>query len=92
MTNLSVFAFLGRIVCLAIFAASVLIAQQSTLAQTTTNTPMPVLPERFNMAPGGVNMRTARYMYHATDLAIGDERHGGFSFVRTMPSFIPVHL
>ena len=91
MTNQSVVARLRRIACIAIFAANVLIGQQSSMAQTATNVPMPVLPERFNMAPGGVDMRTARYMYHATDLTIGDERHGGFSFVRTMPSFIPVH-
>ena len=46
--------------------------------------------EKFITAPGGVDMRTGRYAYSATDLSIGPEQ-GGLSLVRSMPEFVAGH-
>jgi RHS repeat-associated protein len=45
--------------------------------------------ESFVMAPGGVDMRTGRYVYSETDLSIGGE--GGLALTRTMTQNIPGH-
>jgi len=46
--------------------------------------------EKFITAPGGVDMRTGRYAYNATDLSIGPEQ-GGLSLVRSMPEYVAGH-
>ncbi|HEX8124042.1 MAG TPA: hypothetical protein VF548_00500, partial [Allosphingosinicella sp.] len=53
-------------------------------AQTTklNNTPA----EKFIVAPGGVDMRTGRYVYNETDLSIGGEGNGGLALTRTLTS------
>lgn len=47
--------------------------------------------EKFVVAPGGVDMRTMRYVYHDTDLSIGGDGDGGLSLVRTLPTASPPH-
>jgi RHS repeat-associated protein len=58
-------------------------------AQTETaklnNTPA----EKFIVAPGGVDMRTGRYVYNETDLSIGGEGNGGLTLTRTLTSNAP---
>ena len=46
--------------------------------------------ETFAMAPGGVDMRTGRYVYNETDLAIGGES-GALALTRTMTQPVPGH-
>jgi YD repeat-containing protein len=45
--------------------------------------------EKFAIAPGGVDMRTMRYVYHETDLSIGGEGDDGLALVRTTPMSVP---
>jgi len=62
-------------------------AQQSG-GSRLINTPA----EKFAMAPGGVDMRTGRYVYRETDLAIGgDTGSGGLALTRTMTESILGH-
>lgn len=42
--------------------------------------------EKFIQTPGGVDMRTGRYMYSHTDLTVG-EGENAFSFERIMPDY-----
>lgn len=45
--------------------------------------------ERFQMAPGGVDMRTGRLRYNETDLSVGGD--GGLTLVRTMTQNVLGH-
>jgi hypothetical protein len=54
-----------------------------------TPVPVPVPPEKFATSPGGVDMRTGRYNYQHTDLAIGGEH--GISLQRTGASAYSGH-
>jgi YD repeat-containing protein len=68
------------------------VAASSALAQEgggsrLINTPA----EKFAMAPGGVDMRTGRYAYSETDLAIGGGEAGGLALTRTMIQSIAGH-
>jgi hypothetical protein len=48
--------------------------------------------EHFNIAPGGVDLRSGRYVYEATDLSIGgDGQPSSLSLKRTMPETIRSH-
>jgi hypothetical protein len=48
--------------------------------------------EHFNIAPGGVDLRTGRYVYEATDLSIGAAgQSSGLALKRTMPEAIRSH-
>jgi hypothetical protein len=42
--------------------------------------------EKFAVAPGGVDLRTGRYVYSETDLSIGP-KDGGLTFTRTMSDY-----
>lgn len=46
--------------------------------------------EKFAIAPGGVDLRTGRYAYSATDLSIGP-KDGGITFTRMMPDYVGGH-
>ena len=48
--------------------------------------------ERFQMAPGGVDMRTGRYVYDETDLAIGGAQDGGLVLKRTLTQPVSGHV
>ena len=41
------------------------------------------------MSPGGVDMRTMRYVYNQTDLSIGGEGDDGLSLIRSTPMAVP---
>lgn len=45
--------------------------------------------EEYAIAPGGVDMRTGRYVYSQTDLTIAGE--AGLSLTRTMPNYAAAH-
>lgn len=47
----------------------------------------PVLPEQFTPSPGGVDMRSGRYMYSHTDLSIGGDK--GMSLERIVSPVAP---
>jgi hypothetical protein len=42
-------------------------------------------------APGGVDLRTGRFVYEEGDLAIGGEGNAGLSFSRTLTATVPGH-
>jgi len=67
------------------WAAVPALAQES---ETTTLISTPA--ETFAMAPGGVDMRTGRYAYSETDLAIGGEG-GALALNRTLTQPVPGH-
>jgi hypothetical protein len=49
--------------------------------------------ERFQMAPGGVDMRTGRFVYDDTDLAIGGgAQNGGLALSRTLTQPVSGHV
>ncbi|HYJ81589.1 MAG TPA: hypothetical protein VEW26_01935, partial [Allosphingosinicella sp.] len=56
-------------------------------ADKLVNTPA----EKFVTAPGGVDMRTGRYVYSETDLSIGPEQ-GGLTLTRILTANAPGHL
>ena len=56
-------------------------------AQASNNAPP---AERMAVSPGGVDMRSGRYAYEQTDLAIGGES-GGLSLARTLAQQVPGH-
>jgi RHS repeat-associated protein len=74
----------GALLAICGAAGAPALAQQQG-ATRLINTPA----ETFAMAPGGVDMRTGRYVHDETDLAIGGE--GGLTLVRTMTQNIPGH-
>ncbi|HET9638331.1 MAG TPA: hypothetical protein VFP12_03915 [Allosphingosinicella sp.] len=47
--------------------------------------------EKFVTAPGGVDLRTGRFVYEEKDLAIGGEGNAGLSFSRTLTATVPGH-
>jgi RHS repeat-associated protein len=47
--------------------------------------------EKFVTAPGGVDLRTGRFVYEEGDLAIGGEGNAGLSFSRTLTATVPGH-
>ncbi|HET9640435.1 MAG TPA: hypothetical protein VFP12_14640, partial [Allosphingosinicella sp.] len=47
--------------------------------------------EKFVTAPGGVDLRTGRFVYEEGDLAIGGEGNSGLSFSRTLTATVPGH-
>jgi RHS repeat-associated protein len=78
----------GRAFCaLLLFGAlaAVPAAAQQQNQGRLINTPA----DSFAMAPGGVDMRTGRYVYNETDLSIGGE--SGLALIRTMTQNIPGH-
>ena len=63
-------------------------AAAQTGGSTTQNTPA----EKYAIAPGGVDMRTGRYVYTQTDLAIGGtDQASSLKLVRTMPQTVLNH-
>lgn len=47
--------------------------------------------DKFFIAPGGVDLRTGRYVYNQTDLTIGGENDRGLSLTRTMSNYVANH-
>jgi hypothetical protein len=47
--------------------------------------------EKFITAPGGVDLRSGRFAYEETDLAIGGEGNSGLSLARTLTATVPGH-
>ncbi|MEO7178778.1 MAG: hypothetical protein ABIW83_08030, partial [Allosphingosinicella sp.] len=47
--------------------------------------------EKFVTAPGGVDLRTGRFVYEEGDLAIGGEGNAGLAFSRTLTATVPGH-
>jgi RHS repeat-associated protein len=68
---------------LAAFAA----AAPAAAVDKLVNTPA----EKFVTAPGGVDLRTGRFVYEEGDLAIGGEGNAGLSFSRTLTATVPGH-
>jgi RHS repeat-associated protein len=68
---------------LAILAA----AAPAAAADKLINTPA----EKFVTAPGGVDLRTGRFVYEETDLSIGGEGNAGLSLARTLTATVPGH-
>jgi len=77
-----IFRHLSGFVLLALALVSVAHAQDRIV-----NNPA----EHFATAPGGVDMRSGRYVYNETDLSIGD-KDGGLVLTRTMPEAISEHF
>ncbi|HEU0098960.1 MAG TPA: hypothetical protein VFQ67_09320, partial [Allosphingosinicella sp.] len=69
---------------LLLFAAA--LAAPASAADKLINTPA----EKFVTGPGGVDMRTGRYVYSQTDLSIGPEQ-GGLALTRTLAANLPGH-
>ncbi|HEU0100668.1 MAG TPA: hypothetical protein VFQ67_18055, partial [Allosphingosinicella sp.] len=67
-------------------AAAAALAAPASAADRLINTPA----EKFVTAPGGVDMRTGRYVYSRTDLSIGPEQ-GGLALTRTLAANLPGH-
>jgi YD repeat-containing protein len=74
---------LALMLLISLAGASAARAQQSD--SRLINTPA----ERFEMAPGGVDMRTGRLVYNETDLSVGGD--GGLTLVRTMTQNVLGH-
>jgi len=62
-------------------------AQTQTSSSSLINTPA----EKFVTAPGGVDMRTGRYVYSQTDLSIGGGS-GALSLNRILTADVPGHV
>jgi hypothetical protein len=59
-------------------------------APSAAQTALPLPPEKFEMTPGGVDIRTGRYVYDHADLVIGDQSNG-LTLKRSFPTFVPSH-
>ncbi|MES2055158.1 MAG: hypothetical protein V4564_04390 [Pseudomonadota bacterium] len=71
-------AAFGGLLCLAMFSAVPAGAQDSRLVSNPA--------DHFTTAPGGVDLRSGRYVYNETDLAIGGAgQPSSLSLTRTMP-------
>ena len=58
----------------------------------TSLSPAPFRPEKFMLSPGGVDMRSGRYVYSNVDLAIGPAlEEGGIEFSRIVHSGVIGH-
>ncbi|HEX8307661.1 MAG TPA: hypothetical protein VF645_04505, partial [Allosphingosinicella sp.] len=66
-------------------AAGGFASSAAAAADKLNNTPA----EKFIIAPGGVDMRTGRYVYNETDLSIGGEGNGGLALTRTLTANAP---
>jgi hypothetical protein len=62
-----------------------LLCAGAALADTTLSPPA----EKFAISPGGVDMRSGRYVYNQTDLSIGGD--SGLSFTRSLPQPVAGH-
>lgn len=62
-----------------------LLSAGTALADTTLSPPA----EKFAVSPGGVDMRSGRYVYNQTDLAIGGD--SGLTFTRSLPQPVAGH-
>jgi RHS repeat-associated protein len=80
MMHRLVLAALGA---LAAFAA----AAPAAAVDKLINTPA----EKFVTAPGGVDLRTGRFVYEEGDLAIGGKGNAGLAFSRTLTATVPGH-
>lgn len=82
----------GRNACIALMASiafsAVAQAQTSTGGPKLINTPS----EGLAISPGGVDLRTGRFVYNEQDLKIGENSPGGINLVRSMPPVIPGHI
>ena len=67
-------------------AAALAAVSPAAAVDKLINTPA----EKFVTAPGGVDMRTGRYVYSETDLSIGGES-GGLALTRTLTANVPGH-
>jgi YD repeat-containing protein len=67
-------------------ALGVLAAGPARADPSATNAPP---AERFEVSPGGVDMRSGRYVYSQTDLAIGGD--AGLAFTRTLAQQVLGH-
>ena len=76
------FAF--RLTALALFG---LAAAPAAAVDKLISTPA----EKFITAPGGVDLRSGRFAYEETDLAIGGEGNSGLSLARTLTATVPGH-
>jgi YD repeat-containing protein len=63
------------------------LAAPAVAQQNSTNIAPP--PEKFAISPGGVDMRSGRYVYNQTDLSIAGE--AGLSLSRTLTQQVPGH-
>ncbi|HET9641209.1 MAG TPA: RHS repeat-associated core domain-containing protein [Allosphingosinicella sp.] len=79
------FRFLVRTALAA--AAALAAAPPAAAVDKLVNTPA----EKFVTAPGGVDLRTGRFVYEERDLAIGGEGNAGLSFSRTLTATVPGH-
>lgn len=68
--------------------AAGLLAASPALAQTPSPTNAPPA-EKFETSPGGVDMRSGRYVYSQTDLSIGGDT--GLAFTRTLAQQVLGH-
>jgi RHS repeat-associated protein len=67
--------------------ASAAHAEDTPAGSKLINTPA----EKFVTAPGGVDMRTGRFVYNETDLSIGGEGSAGLSLTRTLAATAAGH-
>ncbi|MET1111321.1 MAG: hypothetical protein ABWX67_07330, partial [Allosphingosinicella sp.] len=76
-----------RFLVRAALAAVAALASPAAAVDKLVNTPA----EKFVTAPGGVDLRTGRFVYEEGDLAIGGEGNAGLSFSRTLTATVPGH-
>jgi RHS repeat-associated protein len=67
--------------------AALALAMPATAADKLVSTPA----EKFITAPGGVDLRSGRFAYEETDLAIGGGGNAGLSLARTLTATVPGH-
>jgi len=67
--------------------AALALAAPAAAVDKLVNTPA----EKFVTAPGGVDLRTGRFVYEEGDLSIGGEGNSGLSFSRTLTATVPGH-
>ncbi|MET1111784.1 MAG: hypothetical protein ABWX67_09700, partial [Allosphingosinicella sp.] len=67
--------------------AALAAAEPAAAVDKLNNTPA----EKFVTAPGGVDLRTGRFVYEEGDLSIGGEGNAGLSFSRTLTATVPGH-
>lgn len=77
---------LVKLLIAAMGAALGMFAIGTAFAQTPGLLSVPA--EKLMVGPGGVDIRTGRYIYSQTDVSIGDA-DGGLTFTRTMPTNVP---
>jgi YD repeat-containing protein len=81
-----------RAIACALFASTSLIGLTATPAQAQQTTLINFPAEKFAMAPGGVDLRTGRYVYSNTDLAVGPaDGAGALKLDRIMPDYAGSH-